>query len=109
AQDHRAPRQSNKLCQNYLFFPSKSNLEKVRLTAKSAFFKVNSTSCGRGPSSEFFTHPGASANLTAQQWGCKQPRCVRLLRLWPTPPFLQRTTIILRLFEFFSRIVWTYT
>ena len=29
-------------------------------------------------------HPGASANLTAQQWGCKQPRCVRLLRLWPT-------------------------
>ena len=29
-------------------------------------------------------HPGASANLAAQQWVCMQPRCVRLLRLWPT-------------------------
>jgi hypothetical protein len=37
-----------------------------------------------GPQLGVFTHPGASANLTAQQWGCKQPRCVRLLRLWPT-------------------------
>jgi hypothetical protein len=33
---------------------------------------------------KFLAHPGASANLTAQQWGCKQPRCIRLLRLWPT-------------------------
>ncbi|SIO27532.1 hypothetical protein [Fibrobacter sp. UWB11] len=51
---------------------------------------LHRTARGRGPSSEFFTHPGASANLTAQQWGCKQPRCVRLLRLWPTLPFSQQ-------------------
>ena len=43
-----------------------------------------------GPQVSSFTHPGASANLTAQQWVCKQPRCVRLLRLWPTLLFSQR-------------------
>ena len=48
-----------------------------------------------GPQLSFFTHPGASANLTAQQWVCKQPRCVRLLRLWPTLPFSRRLFIIL--------------